>query len=291
MSFTITEAFVQQYRDNVILLAQQKGSRLRRIATLEENVIGKRVAFERMGLTAPVLRTSRHGDTPLVSTPHSRRWANLADYDLADLVDKLDKKKMLISPESEYAQTFGYSFGRQMDTIILDAIRGTAVGGEEATTSTVLPAAQKLALGDGGNNKMNVGKLRLAKKKLDQAEIETEGRFAIINADALRQLLEDTTVTSQDFNTVRALVNGEVNQFLGFEFIRTELIPLSSGTQYLAYFTGKRSVGLAIGQDIMSRMSERDDKNYSLQVYMCMSFGGVRIQEEAVVESVFDSAL
>lgn len=291
MSFEITEAFVQQYRDNVILLAQQKGSRLRNTVSVEDGVIGKRTSFDRIGLTAAVKRTTRHADTPLVSTPHSRRWANLDDYDLADLVDKLDKKKMLISPESDYAIDFGYAFGRQMDTIVLDAARGTAVTGEEATGTQALPAGQKLALGDGGNNKMNVGKLRLAKKKLDAAEVDSEGRVAVMNADAIRQLLEDTSLTSSDFNTVRALVNGEVNYFMGFNFIRTELIPLSSGTQYLAYFYQKRAVGLAIGQDIMTRMSERDDKNYSLQVYMCMSLGGVRIEDVGVIESVFDSAL
>jgi hypothetical protein len=291
MSFQITETFVQQYADNVIILSQQKGSRLSSTVMVEDGVVGKRVSFERMGAVAPQKVTTRHGDTPITSTPHSRRWANLEDWAHADLVDKLDKIKMLISPESEYAVNMGYAFGRQIDTIAIDAIRGTATTGEEATGSQALPAAQKLALGDGGNNKLNVGKLRLAKRLLDTANVSDEGRYFIINAHGLRQLLEDTSVTSIDFNSVRALVNGELNTFLGFQFIRTELLPLSSGTQRLAYAYQKRAAGLAYGERPLTRMSERADKNYSMQIYMCMSLGAVRIEDEAVVEVIFDEVL
>lgn len=291
MSFQITEAFVQQYKDNVLLLAQAKGSRLRGRVSIRDGVVGKRTAFERIGSVSAVKRTTRHADTPLIETPHSRRWASLDDYEWADLVDQLDRVRLLISPDSEYALNAGYAMGRQMDTIIIDAIRGTAVTGEVADGTQALPAGQKLALGVGGDNKMNVGKLRSAKTLLDKAEIDSEGRTIAINAEGLRQLLETTAVTSSDFNTVKTLVQGELNTFLGFEFVRTELLPISSGTQRLAYAFQRNSVGLALGKDVMTRMSERADKSYSLQVYLCMALGAIRIQDEGVIELLYDEAL
>ena len=93
MSTQITTAFVEQYKSNVLHLAQQKGSRLRN-AVRVEMVTGKSAFFERIGSTAAEKRTSRHSDTPRMDTPHSRRKVSLDDYDWADLIDQEDKVSM-----------------------------------------------------------------------------------------------------------------------------------------------------------------------------------------------------
>jgi hypothetical protein len=71
MSTQITTAFSQQFSSNVQLLSQQMGSVLRG-AVSEESVTGEKAFFDQIGSTAAVKRTSRHGDTPMVETPHSR---------------------------------------------------------------------------------------------------------------------------------------------------------------------------------------------------------------------------
>ena len=71
MSTQITTAFSQQFSTNVQLLSQQMGSVLRG-AVSEESVVGEKAFFDQIGSTAAVKRTSRHGDTPMVETPHSR---------------------------------------------------------------------------------------------------------------------------------------------------------------------------------------------------------------------------
>lgn len=86
MSTQITTAFVQQFSANVTLLAQQTGSMLRNAVNVE-TVKGEKAFFEQIGKAAAVQRTSRHGDTPLVDTPHSRRMVTLTTYEWADLVD------------------------------------------------------------------------------------------------------------------------------------------------------------------------------------------------------------
>jgi len=95
MSVEITTAFVKQYSANVALLSQQKGSRFRS-AVREESQRGEHGFYDQIGSTTARKRTERHGDTPLISTPHSRRRVSLVDYDWADLIDDMDKVKMLM---------------------------------------------------------------------------------------------------------------------------------------------------------------------------------------------------
>ena len=100
MSFQITKAFVQQFSANIYMLAQQKGSRLRPFVR-SESVQGKSKAFDRIGSKTARRKTTRHEDTPQTDTPHSRRWVYLADYDDGDLIDDMDKIRILNDPTSE----------------------------------------------------------------------------------------------------------------------------------------------------------------------------------------------
>ena len=70
MSSQITTSFVEQYSSNVAMLSQQMGSKLRGSVDVE-TVRGKNAFFDQVGVTAAQLRTSRHGDTPQIDTPHS----------------------------------------------------------------------------------------------------------------------------------------------------------------------------------------------------------------------------
>src|SRR3989304_4440327 len=111
MSFEITEAFVKQFNSTVYHLSQQKGSRLMGLVR-QETQKGKEQYFDRIGQVVAQKKVSRHSDTPLIDTPHSRRRVTLVDYEHADLVDDADKIKMLIDPTSDYAQAFMWAFGR-----------------------------------------------------------------------------------------------------------------------------------------------------------------------------------
>ena len=96
MSSQITTSFVEQYSSNIAMLSQQMGSKLRSSVDVE-TVTGKNAFFDQVGVTAAQLRTSRHGDTPQIDTPHSRRRVSLATYEWGDLVDDADKVSFLPS--------------------------------------------------------------------------------------------------------------------------------------------------------------------------------------------------
>jgi hypothetical protein len=293
MSLTVNVAFVQQFKDNVIHLCQQKGSRLRGFVQLKENLVGKQSHFERLASTSVVKRTTRHGDTPLVSSTHSRRRVTMNDYEWADLVDKQDEIRMLINPKSDYAMTAAWAMGRQMDTDLFTAANGNsvAVSSSDAGSNVALGSGQKVAIDFGGTTiGITLAKIRNAKRILDAAECPTDSRFLSINAQMLEEMLGVTEIASADYNTVKALVGGEVDTFLGFYWVRTELCPWlsQSADSRISNAIQGSGLGLAIGQDVVTRIDERTDKSYSTQVYLSMTFGATRVEEEKVVQIACD---
>jgi len=280
MSVEVTTAFVQQYSANVQMLSQQKGSLLRD-AVRVESMQGKNAFFDQVGKATAQKRTTRHADTPQIDTPHARRRVSLVDYEYADLIDEQDKVRMLIDPTSAYAQAAAFALGRAMDDEIISAALGTAFTGETGSTSTALPAGQQIA---NGSADLTVAKLREAKKTLDLASVDPSiPRYIAVGPDQIEALLGDTNVTSSDFNTVKALVQGEVNQFMGFNFITTNRLS-KSGNIRSCFAWAEDGLALAIGKDVMARIDERSDKGYATQVYYCMSIGATRMEEEKVVQ-------
>lgn len=303
MSFEITTAFVKQYGSNIYHLAQQKGSKLRG-ATRSESQQGKSKFFDRVGSVSAVARTTRHGDTPLMSTPHSRRMVTLTDYELADLIDDQDKIRTLIDPQSAYVQAFMWALGRSFDTSIIRAATGNAYSGEDGTTTVALTNTQKIhSVASGALSNLNVDALRHAKEILDGNDVdESIKRYIAVTSSQLRALLAQTEVTSSDYNSVKALVFGQVNTFLGFNFIRTERLEIEAGAPTFNVTTGAYDAGgssangnrvciawaedgliSSVGMDMQAKIDDRPDKSYATQVYARMSMGATRMEEEKVV--------
>jgi|TARA_R110002012_G_scaffold89378_1_gene219464 hypothetical protein len=281
MSVQITTAFVEQYKSNVFHLAQQKGSRLRD-AVRSETVTGKSHFFERIGSVAAEKRTSRHSDTPRMDTPHSRRKVTMDDYDWADLIDQEDKVRMLISPQSEYAMAGAWAMGRAMDDSIIAAATGTSYGGVSGGTSVALPSTQKIVHGSAG---LTLAKLIEAKEKLDANDVDPdEARYMIVTSKQMSNLLNLEKVTSSDYASIKALVQGQIDTYLGFKFLRTERLGLDSNSDRQVLAFCQSGIGLAVGSDVSTRISERADKNYATQVFLSMTIGATRVEDEKVVE-------
>ena len=280
MSNQITTAFLQQYSNNVQMLSQQKGSLLRGVVDVE-SVVGKHAYFERIGAVSAQKRVSRHSDTPQIDTPHSRRRVSMADYEWADLIDQQDRVRTLIDPTSSYALAAAYAMGRSMDDEIISAVSGNAFGGETGSTTIALPSAQKITEASTGG--LTIAKLRQAKEILDNNSVDPSiPRYIVVGPKQISDLLGTTQVTSSDFNTVKALANGEINTFLGFNFIVSNRLS-KTGSKRLNLAFAMDGVKLAIGQDIMTRIDERSDKGYATQVYVCQSIGATRMEESKIV--------
>lgn len=306
MSFQITTAFVDQFKANILLLSQQKEAKLRGCCRLED-MIGDTMFVERIGATQAQPIAARHGDTPLISTPHSRRKLTVDDYNWADLIDKLDRLKMLIDPQSTYAQNAVAAFNRSIDDVIIAALGGTAYSGHTGVAPVLRSDDCRqidsngaiLAAGaihtDQTETGLTIAKLLTCKQLMDDAEIDPERqRYFVTNPYNINQLLNTTEVKSSDYNTVKALAQGQIDSFLGFKFImHTRLAPAwplaNEGLVCIeSYAFAQDAIVLAMSKEPTVRITERDDKNYSTQVYVEMSLGATRVEGPAVVNINLD---
>lgn len=277
----ITTSFVKQFNDTVDHLVQQMSERFRNAVRFEGGITGEEAYFDQLAATEAVEVTTRHGDTPLVDSDWRRRRVTMRDWKWADLVDKADKLKQIINPESPMAQSAAMAFARRIDKLIIDNANATSFTGKEGGISTVLPSGQKIVHGSAGLTK---AKMIAANKILDQNEAPKEDRFIAVSAEQIEDLLNLTEVTSSDFATVKALVEGQIDTWLGFKFIRTEQLNVDATPSRLCLAWQKTGLLLALALEPTTRITERADKNYSNQVYMAMGIGSTRMEEEKLVQ-------
>jgi hypothetical protein len=300
MSFQVDAAFVEQYGSNVDHLVQQMDSRFAGKCRMESQK-GKTKFWEQLGATTAVKRTARHADTPRVDSKHRRRQCILNDYDWSDLIDTLDDTKMLINPRSSYAQSAAYAMSRAKDEEIIEAATGTAYAdttGAGATSATALPGTQEVAVnyvltGGATNSGLTLPKMVKAKSILGKNEVPRGTKlFMAITQQQLDDMLNNIDeTTNADYAAIKALVEGEVDYFMGLNFIRTELLTLVTATDVRTCFAyAYPGLLCAVGQDYKARITERDDKNYATQVYFNMAIGATRMQEKMVVAVYCDES-
>ena len=290
MSTQITTAFVNQFSSNVQMLSQQMGSLLRTAVDVE-TVNGEKAFFDQVGSAAAVLRTTRHADTPLIDTPHSRRMVTMADYEYADLIDDQDKVRMLIDPTSTYSRAAAAAMGRAMDDVIISAALGSSKTGKDGSTTTPFDTSnQQIGVGSPAAG-LTLAKLLEAKEILDSNDVDPSiPRYIVVSPKQISDLLGDTTVTSSDFNTVKALAQGELNQFVGFTFITSNRLGVDGSSYRRVIAFAMDGIKLAIGKEPTARIDERADKSYATQVYYCQSIGATRMEEAKVVEVLCSEA-
>jgi hypothetical protein len=283
----ISTAFVKQFGSNLDFLVQQKGSLLRN-AVRVETVTGEEAYFDQLASTAAQKKTTRNSDTPLIKSDHRRRRVSMYDYEWADLIDKEDKLKMLLDPQSDYAINAAWALGRSIDDAIIECFSNTAYTGKAGGTSQNFPAANIVT---GGATRLTLAKLLDAKAILDNADCDpSEERFIAVTGTQLTDLLNISEIKDADFNTVRALVRGEVDTFLGFKFIICNRVSFPYGlTSVAANYRSvpvwlRSGVCLAMGKDINTQITQRADKSYSTQVYASMSIGATRMEEAKIVQ-------
>jgi hypothetical protein len=295
MSFSVDTAFVNSYHDLLEHIFQQRGSKLR--GTLREVTQNSEYDYwDRIGTATVNAVTTRHGDTPHNEITHTRRRNQIVTYDTNEYFDKADKLRMILDPKSGYAEAQAFALGRQMDDIILAQLLGTAYSGKEGATSVTYDTNYRIAVGyvetgAEANSNLTIGKLRRALYLLESNDAIMDGERVTIAAHPSQKtsLLRSTEVTSSDYNVVKALVNGEVNTFLGFTFVWTTRTPSSGGyRQVLAYPASAGLLGVA--DNINVRIDELPTKRYSSQVYSTATFGATRMWEEKVIQILCDES-
>lgn len=277
--------YAKQYGSIVSPLAQQKGSKLRNLVTVKSGVNAEETYMDQLTAFSVKTKGSRLSQTNPEAIDTPRRRLALEDKYIAKALDKSDDLRTLADPTSAVVQSGIFGMGREIDQVIYDASRGTAYTGKVGGTSVALPSAQKVAVGSTG---LTLAKLLSAKKILD-ANFFSMDRVLVISSTAEEDLLNVSQIQSFDYNTQRVLANGKLESFLGFNIVRIDdsIFAASGNTQYCMAFA-KEAMGLAIGQDVTSRIDELPAQHYAKQLYFSMSMGASRLEEGGIVEIAID---
>jgi hypothetical protein len=292
----IPDHYTTQFDSNWKHLVQQKNSKLKEYCTLD-SIEGKEKSYNQLDATSMTQIVDRSGDTRISNQAMAKRWIRPLQYDCAKLVDEFDEQFLgeVVLPTSPIIQSHGAAYARTCDKVIIDALGGTAFTGVTGTTATVLPAGQKIAVGyvESGavaNSGLTIAKLRQAKFLFDSNEVdEEEERILVVSAKQLQDLLRTVEATSADYNTVRALVDGTLNTFMGFKFRRSQQLPLAVDIR--SCFAYVKSGIILAERGLKTMMDVRPDLSHSLQIRSVASLAAVRMEEKKVVEIACDEVL
>jgi hypothetical protein len=275
MAVGISTAFVTLF-DTEVKQAYQADAVLRNTVRLRTGVTATTHKFPKIGSGVAQLRVPQTDVTPLNVT-YSQATVTLTDYIAAEYSDIFSQSHVNFDERQELVQVVAKAIGRRSDQMIIDAL---------AASSTSLTVAT--SIGGAGTN-LNMAKLREAARLLNTANVPAEDRYMLIHASQLSSLLSETSVTSSDFNTVKALVQGDITTFMGFNFItigdRSEggLTGGGSGSTRKVYAYHKMAVGMAESMAIRSEINYIPEKT-SWLVSSMFSAGAIAIDAGGCVD-------
>jgi len=270
---TLSPAFITLF-DAEVKQAYQAKAQLVGAVRQRRGVEGSTVKFPKVGKGVATVRVPQSDVTPL-NVAFSQVTCTLTDWNAAEYSDIFNQAKVNFDERQELVQVVANAIGRRQDQIILDALAGSS-------TSNVVTEDE-----GGTDTGLNVAKLRAAKKLLDKNNVPMDNRHIIIHANSLASILGETSVTSADFNTVRALVSGELNTFLGFTFHtigdRSEGgLPIANSERKLWAFH-RDAIGYAEGIAPRTQIDYIPEKT-SFLVNAVFSAGAIAIDAEGIVE-------
>jgi len=289
MAATVDQAYISRFKDAIHSLVEQQESKMRP-AVKVEMAKGEKHFFERLGSFEASEITARLEDTNLIDPAHSRRMASVRRYDASTYLDDIDKFKMLVDPTNDYTVKLARGHARKLDDIILDAMLGSAATGKDGSGSAAFDTTnQQIAHGATG---FTVAKFNQALRILESNDVDIDRvrLYLAIGARAVEDLLGDSSnqITSFDFQDRKVLADGGLPSFRGVNIIRIQRIPEETAdTTFRGLLFTEDNCKVAMAQDLEVKVAERADKNFVHQVSTYMMYGAVRMEEETIVDVLY----
>lgn len=274
MAIGLSNAFVTLF-DAEVKQAYQGKAMLVGAVRARRGVEGSIVKFPKVGKGTATLRVPQTDVTP-INASFSQVTLTLQDWNAAEYSDIFSQAKVNFDERQELVQVVANAVGRRQDQMIIDAL---------VNSGTSLTVANSIG---GSNTNLNMAKLRDAKRLLDKSNVPPEGRHMVIHANSLANLLSETAVTSSDFNSVKALVQGELNTFLGFTFHvlgdRSEGgLPIDGSSDRKVFAFHQQAVGYGEGIAMRTEINYIPEKT-SWLVNEVFSANAVAIDAEGIVQ-------
>lgn len=299
----IDTLYAIQFNSVLYQLAQQKESKFASKVRRETVANAELAYFDTVGADEePEQAATRHGATPLSDGVYGRRKVVPVKWHKGRVLDSFDQQRMLANMQGATMQSFAMSFGRKKDSIIIDAMLGTAYTGKDGTgtaafkdesislngdgTATTLGTLATVA-GGGTLAAMTLAKILAMMQIFNEADVDADiAKYWAVSPKDIKDMLDLTEIGSADYNTVKALQAGKMDSFGGFNFFWTNMLPKDAATS-----TGRRTIawaepGLILGYigDLSTEVTIRTDLCNEPQIYSKMDLGAVRMEGAMVHE-------
>lgn len=301
----IYESHVTQFHSNILAVMQQTQSLVKNklaASATRSGVSAVIDTWERVGniLLQPI---GRHAQTVQLNPTHSRRGAVMSTVGGGILLSpNVDLVRMMTNPQSEYTQLLAAAAVQAIDKYILDAAIGNATvistadgTGQMTYSSQAMLSAYKVGTGTA----MDLARIISANVLLSKASVPSgaANRAMFYSPGQLTDIMAITQASSSDFTKMKIHDSGTIDgqNWEGFDWVEipdvvdqttsvlVRMLQLASTTRYcIAMYKG--GVGFSSAQDPTSRVSERGDLNYEIQVYISLTMGAVRLWEGSVVQ-------
>ena len=275
MSINLSPVAVTEF-DSMVKHAFQNASLLRDTVTVRNNVVGDTYKFRAMG-KGLANQKATSADVDPMDVAHSLITATLQNWNAPEYTDIFDQAEVNFDEKQELATTIAGALGRRLDQLVIDA----------------MDAASPTAVGDGTDGLVATD-LVDAKVELVKQGVGSGDLYCAINAAGLAGLLADEKTTSADYQAVKALVNGEINTFAGFNVVVIEDRSGNEGGLTIAtdvvsaYAYSKEAIGLAVGIDMKTSIDYVTQKTSFLCNGMLKAGAAVR-DAAGLVEINYDS--
>lgn len=284
-TYQVPEHHVTMFTANVRMALARTGGIFRSHVTNGSYVGEKVQVVNFIGTVEFIKRDTPYQDTVITEPEHTQRWIAGDEYDAAILVDRLDTLKMIYDPSNPYVEALRAAAGRKEDDIIIDAFFADAKAGKNATVTIPFPSQDTILHAGTG---LSVAKLRTLRKlyKKRHVDLRLENPRLAFTSEQADNLLGETVVGSNDYNSVKPLVDGEVSRFMGFDFIPAEdALPSRIDTaEVVRQCPSWVPSGMHYGswQDLVVTINNRPDKNNIKQIHATFTGGATRLEEGKV---------
>ena len=222
--------------DSMVKHAYATKGLLKPAVTVRNNVVGDTYKFRNMGKGLANQKSTSDLVTPM-DVSFDFAIATLQNWNAPEYTDIFDQAEVNFDEKQELADTIAGALGRRCDQLVIDAM--------DAASPTLV---------DGSSANLTMAQVIKAQVNLRGQGVPNSNLFAAINAKGLGGLLNDDKATNSDFQTVKALVTGDINSLAGFTFVilddRSEGGLTVASNVVSSYFFHRDAVGLAIGIDM-----------------------------------------
>lgn len=237
------DAFIQAYTASYAQVPQERKN-IFDGTVMPSPLTGEYMSFDDIAISTMREKTTRFSEVVHSDNEFRRRWLFPKWYYDAKMVDKQDNIALHTDPSGAFITGMTYAIERKKRDVILASFDASVTGGKNPgdttysfTNTAISNATGRVIVHDttnggavgGTSTGLTVEKLILIREKFSSLGIPDGMPIYLVTSFRQKSdLLREAEIQSMDTSDVKALVNGQVDSYMGIKFLTTNAITLGS---------------------------------------------------------------